>query len=117
MTIKKKSGYKNRKFKKERDAAEREFASIPIPEYIATIPSEEIEEINQDLIHHKGDYVRNGQSASKANDIRKAEALKKREMVRKKYLTDSDLTKRLPLKVIAANENISISTASRWLKD
>jgi hypothetical protein len=110
MAIKKKSGYKNRKSKKERDAAEREFASIPIPEYLTTIPSEEI---NQDLIFHKGDYVRSGQLASKANDIRKAEALKKREMVRKKYRTDGNLTKRPPLKVIAANVKMAHQLAMK----
>lgn len=117
MSIQKKSGYQNRKAKQEKDAAQRKFESLPTPKYIANIPSEEIEKINRDLIHHKDDYIRNAQSASKANDIRKAKAIKKREMVRKKYLIDNNSAKRLSLKVIAANENISISTASRWLKD
>lgn len=117
MAIQKKSGFQNRKAKKEKDVAQRKFESKPIPKYIKNIPREEIEEINRDLTYHKGHYVRSSQSASKANDIRKSEAMEKREKVRKKYLVDGGSNKRPPLKVIAANEKISINTASRWLKD
>jgi hypothetical protein len=118
MAIQKKSGYQNRQSKKEKDLAQRKFESKLIPEYIANIPNVEIEKINHDLIHHRGDYVRNGQLASKANDIRKAEATKKRAAIREKYLINDDSkTRKLKIEAIAYNENVSISTASRWFKD
>lgn len=112
----KKSGFQNRKAKKDKDAAQKAFKSLPEPTYITNISAEEIHKINEELTHHRGYEARSIQSASMANK-KKSDAAKARcETLRKKYTNLTHNGKRVSAKFIADAEKMSLSTVYRCLK-
>ena len=117
MVIRKKSGYQNKKSRKEKGATQRKFEAIPAPGYLSNIPRDEIQRINQDLINHIHHQLREMQSASSANQKKSCAAKIRCEELRKKYPNLIYKGKKVSPKFIADAENISLSTVYRCLQN
>lgn len=117
MAIRKKSGYQNKKIRKEKDVAQREFESMTAPNRISDMSRDEIHRINQDLINHTHHQIREMQSTSSANQKKSYAAKIRCEELRKKYPNLTYKGKKISVKFIADAENMSLSTVYRCLQN